>query len=85
MKSFTSKVAGIPCTIQVDRLFVQEPLGPNCDSDWDCYGYTEFDFTVCDRNGRPAPWLERKLTNEDRERLEVEAIKCAKEYAYEDY
>jgi hypothetical protein len=85
MKSFTSKVAGIPCVIEVDRLFVQEPLGPRCDSDWDCYGFTEIEFTVCDRNGRYAPWLEKKLTDRDRERIEEEALENAKEYARDDY
>lgn len=69
-----STVSGIPCIIQVDRFFRQKPLGRGCDSDWDCDGYTEIDFTVCDRRGRPAPWLERKLTIADRERIEVQII-----------
>ena len=33
------------------------------DSDWDYYGYTESEWEVCDRRGRPAPWLAKKLTN----------------------
>ena len=81
MKSFVSTVAGIPCIIEVDRLFVQEPMGRMADSDQDCYGYSEVDFTVCDRKGRPAPWLARKLTDRDRERIEEEALESAKEYA----
>lgn len=43
-----------------------------CPSDWDYYGYTEMDWFVCDRRGRPAPWLERKLTDNDRQRIEDE-------------
>ena len=77
MPNIKSSVAGIPCTIQVDRVFVQPPLGPNCDSDQDCYGYAEVDFTVCDQRGRPAPWLERKLTSDEVERIEAEILEAA--------
>lgn len=70
MLTFPTKIAGIPCQIQVDHYFVQKPLGPTADSDWDCYGYTDLDFTVLDRKGYPAPWLERKLTAEDRQEIE---------------
>lgn len=81
--TFTSTVAGIPCLIEIDRFFAQPALGPSCDSDLDCYGYTEVDFTVCDRRGRPAPWLERKLTDKDRERISNEATESV--YAYDNY
>lgn len=59
-----SRIAGIPCLIEVDRVFVQKALGLSCDSDWDAAGYAEVEFTVLDRRGRPAPWLEKKLTRE---------------------
>ena len=67
-----SRISGIPCYIQVDRFFIQKPLGPMCDSDWDAHGYTDIEFTVCDRNGRPAPWLEKKMSYDDQQRIEVE-------------
>jgi hypothetical protein len=67
-----STVAGIPCRIQVDRFHIQKPMGPRADSDWDCYGYTDIDFTVCDRRGRPAPWLAKKLTDSDTQRINTE-------------
>ena len=67
-----TRISGIPCTVTLDRMFVQKPLGRNCDSDWDCYGYTEIEFTVRDRRGRLAPWLERKMTNKDQSRIENE-------------
>jgi hypothetical protein len=38
--------------------------------DW--YGYTECEFDILDRRGRPAPWLERKATDADRERITEE-------------
>lgn len=66
------RIAGIPCKVQMTRCFVQRPLGPNCDSDLDCYGYTDVEFDVLDRNGRPAPWLERKMS--EAERVEIENL-----------
>jgi len=30
---------------------------------------------VCDRRGRPAPWLEKKLTSKDERRIEQEIAK----------
>lgn len=72
-------MAGIPCLIEVTYYHKQKPLGPMCDSDWDAEGYTEINFEVCDRRGRPAPWLERKLTAEDKERIETEI----EEYNYD--
>lgn len=65
-------VSGIPAIARVTRYFRQRPLGPTADSDLDCYGYTEIDFDLCDRGGRPAPWLERKATEQDRSRIEDE-------------
>ena len=53
---------------------MQEPLGRGCDSDQDCYGYAEIEFTVLDRRGREAPWLTRKLTPDDVERIETEIL-----------
>jgi hypothetical protein len=64
-----TRVAGIPCIIGVTEY--QEGSGDYwCDSDMDYYGYS--DWVVCDRRGRPAPWLERKLTDSDRSRIESE-------------
>jgi len=64
-----TRIAGIPCEIEVLHWFKQKPLGRNCDSDWDAVGYTECEFAVLDRRGRPAPWLEAKVTDEDRARI----------------
>ena len=57
------------------KSFVQKPMGPSADSDWDCYGFSEIEFTVQDRKGYPAPWLERKLTDDDTSRIEYEIMK----------
>ena len=66
------RIQGIPCQVQMTRCFVQKPLGPNCDSDLDCYGYADVEFDVLDRNSRPAPWLECKMS--DSERVEIEGL-----------
>lgn len=79
-----SHIAGIPCQIEVTHFVVQPPLGPNCDSDWDCYGYTEIEFEVLDRRGRSAPWLARKMTPQDVERIEAEITEQHKAREYEE-
>lgn len=70
-----TRVAGIPCIARVTHYFRQAPHrggAHTCDSDLDYYGYTECEFDILDRRGRPAPWLERKATDEDRQRIEQE-------------
>lgn len=64
-----TRLAGIPCIARVHNFFVQPPMGPSADSDLDCYGYEEIDYAICDQRGRPAPWLEKKLTDKDAERI----------------
>jgi len=71
-----SRVAGIPCIIGVVEYFsVAGSYSQNAASDWDYHGYSESDWVVCDRRGRPAPWLERKLTDKDSSRIEFEIAK----------
>lgn len=69
-----TRICGIPCQARVTRYFVQPPLGPQCDSDWDCHGYTDIEFEVLDRRGRPAPWLAAKLTDKDESRIKTQII-----------
>lgn len=68
-----SRVAGIPCQVGVTR-YLRVP-GNGCAataaSDLDYTGYTETEFDILDRSGRPAAWLESKATDADRERIEV--------------
>ena len=68
-----SSVAGIPCIIGVTEYeCVKGSYSYHAASDWDYHGYTDCSFEVCDRRGRPAPWLERKLTDKDSSRIESE-------------
>lgn len=78
-----SKVAGIPCLIGVtDFSSVRGSYSYNAPSDMDYYGYSESEWDVLDRRGRPAAWLERKLTDDDRQRIEQEIAEAMTEEAY---
>jgi len=64
-----TRIAGIPCIIGVEE-YQRGSYNKWCDSDMDYYGYTE--WVVCDRRGRPAPWLERKMSSKDESRIQAE-------------
>jgi hypothetical protein len=67
-----TRISGIPCEVRVTHFFHQPPMGPSADSDWDCYGYTEIEFDVYDSTGYPAMWLEKKMTDDDIDRIKRE-------------
>lgn len=70
-----TRVAGIPCIARVTHFYRQRPWrgsAHSCPSDMDWYGFTECEFQILDRRGRPAPWLERKLTDDEVARIEEE-------------
>jgi len=70
-----SRVAGIPCLIGVTHYHsVRGSYSYNAPSDLDYYGYTEAEWEVLDRRGRKAPWLERKLNQSERDRIEQTII-----------
>jgi hypothetical protein len=72
-----TSIAGIPCLIRVDDYQVVKPWpGPasTAPSSDDYHGYVEIDYTVCDRRGRPAPWLEDKMTDLEREKIEGDIV-----------
>jgi hypothetical protein len=78
-----STVAGIPCLIGVTEFSsVRGSYSYHADSDMDYYGYTESEWVVLDRRGRPAAWLERKLTDAERSRIEQEVAETMTEDAY---
>lgn len=70
-----SHVAGIPCLISYTVRGKYVPAKVDAPPEY-CYEaeYPEVDWAVCDRRGRPAPWLARKLTQADRERIEEEIL-----------
>jgi hypothetical protein len=74
-----TNIAGIPCQVELTWIHSQPALGPMCDSDWDCYGYTDIEFDVLDRKGYKAPWLERKMTLADKQRIDEELLETLDE------
>lgn len=66
---FDTHIGGVPCQIKITHYHKQKPLGPRADSDIDCYGYTDAEYTVLDYKGYPALWLDRKIKDEDNERI----------------
>lgn len=70
-----TSIQGIPCQIDVTTyVVVKGSYSYNAPSDLDYYGYTEIEFDVYDRKGYPAAWLERKMTVNDRQRIEAEIM-----------
>lgn len=66
------RIQGIPCLIGVTHYeCVRGSYSRNAPSDMDYYGYSESEWEVLDQRGRPAPWLERKLTDNDRSDIEA--------------
>ena len=61
-----TKIAGIPCQIKVTSFAKELSM-------WGNWVY-EIDFSVYDGRGYKAAWLERKLTETERERIEKEII-----------
>ena len=62
-------VCGIPAQIGVVHFMEVKP-GFRADSDLDFWGYNECDWDVLDRKGHKAPWLEKKITDKERDRIE---------------
>ncbi len=70
-----SHVAGIPCVIQIDYVHVTKGnYSRQAETPSEYYGESTVEFTVLDRKGYPAPWLEKKLTDADINRIETEIL-----------
>lgn len=86
MHEFESRVCGIPCLIRVTSYEAYVPArtyGPpeNCyPAEGGCG-----DWEVLDRRGRPAPWLERKLTKDDISRIDSEVFEEMEGMECDDY
>lgn len=71
---FESRVSGIPCTVRV-LSYANEP------ATFHHPGFFEFEYTIHDRKGYRAKWLENKITDNDVERLSEEyESRFAKDY-----
>lgn len=70
-----SRIAGIPCQVRVGHVYVTKGnFSPCAETPEEYYGVREVEFDVCDRHGRPAPWLSKKMTDDDRSRIETEIL-----------
>lgn len=68
-----TRISGIPCQIEVTSYYPGRPARLHGHPDtWAPPEYEEISFQVLDRRGRPAPWLEAKLDDADRRRIERE-------------
>lgn len=68
-------VCGIPCRARMTYYVPADP-GRTYGPPEHCYPpeFEEVDFTILDRRGRPAPWLERKLSDADVDRICTELV-----------
>jgi hypothetical protein len=57
-----TRVAGIPRLFEVEH-YHQPPDSDTWASGWDYCGYSETEWRILDRRGRPTEWLERKLAD----------------------
>ena len=74
------RIAGVPCLIGVTGYLYQPPCKGHpstCASDWDYYGYEEIEWEILDRRGKPAPWLERKLSKGERGEITSHLLELA--------
>jgi hypothetical protein len=78
---FDTTIAGIPAQIGVIYAMQMKPSF-RAHSDIDFYGYSESEWDVLDRKGYKAKWLERKLTDDDRYRIESELFEALKQEDY---
>ncbi len=68
-----TRIADIPCQVKVTSYYKYRAATIWGHPDgWAPAEPEEISFQVLDRRGRPAPWLEEKLTEDDRVRIERE-------------
>ena len=66
------RARGIPALAGITYYDYQAPLRGSpylCACSDDFYGHEELEWVILDRRGKPAPWLDRKLTQADREEI----------------
>jgi hypothetical protein len=80
MTTIQTTVAGIPCLARMTYYVPADP-GRTYGPPEDCWPPEQavVDFDLLDRRGRAAPWLERKMTDEDFGRIEIELIEAVEE------
>ena len=73
--NFEFTISGIPCQILIDSFDSQEgSFNMRAETPEDFYGYTDAEYTVLDRKGYKAAWLDRKIDDETHNEI-VDEIK----------
>ena len=68
-----TRISGIPCQVLITCYYPARHANFRGTPDrWTPPEPEEISFQVLDWRGRPAPWLEEKLTEDDRVRIERE-------------
>lgn len=68
-------VGGIPCQAEMTGGYYQKPDYTTWASDIDYYGgWIDLEFELYDRRGYKAGWLEKKMTEKDKERIIEELL-----------
>lgn len=77
MDHHTTINGGLPCIARVTHYSPGCAAKTNADP-WDCYEaeYPEIEFDLLTTRGKPAPWLEKLMTDQDRERIENELLEA---------
>ena len=75
MSEFESTCCGIPCIIRVTywESYLPAKLSGHPDSWYPGEGGCG-EWEILDRKGKPAPWLEKKLTDKERVRIDEEVF-----------
>jgi hypothetical protein len=73
MLTFDSKICGIPCRVGILSWSPGRCNRVGHIDNWLPDDPPELEFEVLDHRGRPAPWLEKKMTEADTSRIEAEA------------
>lgn len=58
-------VNGIPAIAKIETYYKAKP-NRKADNPYDYYGYTELEFTMYDREGYRAHWLEKIIDNNEK-------------------
>lgn len=80
-----TRISGIPARIEVTSYIPWRPARLYGHPDSWAPAEGEIEWEVLDRRGRPAPWLAKKLDQQDRHRIELELLEDIKHRNDEDY
>ena len=70
LPDFSTRVAGIPCICRVTTRYTEAIP----DKETGLPDHDTFDFEILDTRGRKAPWLSKKLSEKDSDRLREEFL-----------